>query len=612
MRDHDPTIIREFLGIFSRGDDDSVPPGFFKDSRNIRFITGGVKSREGINLDLTIGSVKRMAVYKRIGEAQRLLLLNADGEIYDSTNLVTPILSIAAMSDFSMETMFNRAYITPHDGITGLPGERVYVYEGSGTARPAAGSAPSGFTLTAVDSASSGHCEVGTHVFAVAYETASGFLTKPGGFVEFSPAGDKAVDLGDIPIGPSSTAARQIVATKLILGFNGDFENQEYFIVPGGRINNNVDTTATISFYDADLISSSDYLMDELAEIPAGVGIKNYRGRLCVWGENLNPAVVRVSKPGEPESHDAVEGFATINPGDSGGGILNCAVYRKQLVVMKDERSYVIMDNGDNAAFWDVDDLDPSHGTSCHGLAKVRDFGDGTEDRLLIASRPGLQLFNGTFSDAALSFSIDSVWSRITKAYFHTIELVLDPVEKLIYCAVPLDGATSPSHVLVADYQEGFDKTKWDIWEFPTPPTTIVVDVISNKQSAFKYGSVEGNVNILDPDATDDLETAISSYVQFPHLPVDEEGNIYHFTGARFRVKGSGSFDITIQGEDAVQSISAASLVLSAAPGRELFRGFNFVNEKASVKIGVDGAGESFTLTKFVLYSKIEWETRPE
>lgn len=614
MLDHDPITIREFLGIFDRGDEDSVPPGYFKDSRNVRFITGGVKSREGTTLDLTIASVKRMAVYKRIGEAQRLLLLNAVGELYDSTNLVTPILSIAAMVDFSVEVMFNRAYITPHNGITGLPGEKVYVYEGSGTARAAAGTAPTGFTLGAADSAASGSCETGTHVFAVCYETVSGFLTAPGGFVAFSPAGAKQVDITAIPVGPASTAARQIVATKEIIDFNGDFTNQEYFIVPGGRVAGNVATTVSVSFFDADLVSSADYLLDELSEIPAGVGLMNYRGHLCVWGEDANPSVVRVSKSGEPESHDAVEGFVTVNPGDNGGGVLNCAEYRTQLLMLKDERAYVTQDNGQSPAFWEVPSpIDSSTGTSCHGIAQVRDFGDNLLDRLFIASRSGFQLFNGTFSAAEISYPVDAIWERITETHFHTIETVIDPIAALVYCAIPLDGATSPSHVLVGDYQEGLDKFKWDLWTFPVAPTSIVVDVASaTRQSILKLGSLTGNVYKLDTAATDDFDTAISSYVQFGHLPFDDDEKIWHFTGIRLRARGTGALDIQLFGEDGIRTETPSSIVLAELPGQAIFRGFDFTNEKCSVKIGIDEIGERFTITKFILYAKVEWEIRPQ
>jgi hypothetical protein len=616
MFDHDPITLQEFLGTYDRGDDDSVPPGFFKDSRNVRFITGGVKSREGTTLDLTLASVKRMAVYKRIGEAQRLLLLNAAGELYDSTNLVTPILSIAAMVDFSVEVMFNRAYITPHDGTTGIAGEKVYVYEGSGVARAAAGAAPTGFTLGVANSAASGNCETGVHLFGVCFETSSGFLTKPGGFSMFSPSGGKKVDLANLPIGGAATAARQIVATKEIIDFNGDFVNQEYFIVPGGRVSGNVATTVSVSFFDADLVASADYLMDELGEIPAGVGLKNYRGHLCVWGENLNPSIVRVSKSGEPESFDAVEGFATVNPGDNGGGVLTCAEYRNQLLMFKDERTYATQDNGQSAAFWDVPSpIDTSTGSSCHGLARVRDFGDNLQDRLFVASRTGFQLFDGTFSAANISYPVDAIWERITDTHFHTVETVIDPIEQLVYCALPLDGATSPNYVLVGDFQEGVavDKFKWTLWSFPVAPTTIAVDVVlATKQSAFKIGSVTGNVYKLNAAAGDDFGTGVSSYIQFGHLPFEDDEKVWHFIGVRLRIKGVGALDIQLYGEDAVRTLSAASLVLSAAPGGALFRGFDFTNEKCSVRLGVDSAGERFTLTKFILYASVMWECRPQ
>ena len=613
LRDHDPIVVSEFLGMFDRGDDDSVPLGFFKDSRNIRFTARGVKSREGTTLDISLSGVKRAAVYKRIGEAQRLLLLDGAGQLFDSTNLVTPILSIAAMTDFSVEVMFNRAYISPHNGVTGLPGEKVYVYEGSGLAREAGGTAPSGFTLTVADSATSGTCETGTHAFAVCFETSSGFLTKPGGFIQFSPAGGKKLDISNIPIGPAATAARVLLATKELIDFNGDFNDQEYFLIPNGRLAGNALTTLTVDFYDDSLVSSADYLLSQLSTIPAGVGLRNYGGRLCVWGEDANSAIVRASVSGQPESFDEIEGYVTINPGDSGGGVLNCRVYRKQFICFKDERSYITMDNGQNPAFWPVDSLDDSVGTSSHGIAQVRDYGDNLQDRLFVASRDGFHIFDGTFSGLPQSYVINEIWRRITDAYFHTIEAVIDPVEKLVYIAVPLDGATSPNYLLVGDFQEGFEKLKWTFWIFPKNTTTILVDVNSStKASVFKFGASDGNVYKLNSAATDDFGTAINAYVQLGHLPMDDEGVVYHFTGIRLRVKGSGAFDISVQGEDAVQTLTVSSVTLSLLPGRELFRGFDFTNEKASVKVGVDGSGEKFTLTKLVLFLSPVWETRPE
>jgi len=100
--------------------------------------------------------------------------------------------------------------------------------------------------------------------------------------------------------------------------------------------------------------------------------------------------------------------------------------------------------------------------------------------------------------------------------------------------------------------------------------------------------------------------------VQFGHLPTEDDGRVWHFTGTRIRAKGVGVLDINISGEDAVLQQNPSSLLLSLTPGRDLFRGFNFTNEKVSVKFGVDDFGERFRLTKYNLYGSVEWETRPE
>src|SRR5580765_5587015 len=100
MRDHNPLILTNFRGTFDRGEDDTVPEGFFVSSQNVRFIQGGVTTRYGSNKAIQIGSVARIKIYKRIGEIQRLIILSTTGNLYDSTNLVTPILTIPTMIDF--------------------------------------------------------------------------------------------------------------------------------------------------------------------------------------------------------------------------------------------------------------------------------------------------------------------------------------------------------------------------------------------------------------------------------------------------------------------------------------------------------------------------------
>jgi hypothetical protein len=568
-----------------------------------------VTSRFGTTKDIDIGDVRRCTVYKRIGEAQRLLILDGQGNLYDSVNLATPILSIVAMTDFSSVTMFNRAYITPHNSITGLPGEKVYVYEGSGTARPAAGIGPSA-SLVATNSAQVGHVELGTHVFGVAFETNTGFITKIGGFASLACVGGKKVDLSGIQIGDPDVVARFIFSTKIIANFQGDFENQTYYYVE--RIPDNVTTTRTVDFYDASLQDEASYLLEAADTIPAGVGIGEYRSKLIVWGEDANPAIVRVSQSGQPEVFNLVEGFITVKPG-IGGGVRNAFEHRNQLVMLKAQHAFTSIDNGEPAAFWEVGSVDMSVGTECHGVGRSLDFGENVKDLVFVADRGGLKVYNGTFTVDDLTFNVDDIWSRITKTAFNQVELVIDPIESRIYVAIPLDGATRPTHVLYADCSEGLDhdSIRWDLWAFPTKPTSIVVDVVQNK-TVFKYGSIDGGVYMIDEGSKLDDGQAIDHWIEFPHLPSSEElvDQTYHYTGARMRIRGVGNLIITLRGLDEVDNLVPQSPLLQELPGKTLFQGWNFTSERCSCKLRLNVANNWFILTKITFFVSLVWEDR--
>lgn len=616
MRDHQPLVIGTFRGTFDRGEEESAPLGYFSDSRNVRFLHKGVATRYGSANSITIASVKRMAAYERVGEAHRLLILDASGNLYDSTNLSTPILSIAAMSDFSMVSIFSRAYITPHNGITGLPGEKVYIYSGSGLARAAAGLPPSAFTLGLADSAASGTVEVGTRVFAVAYQTDTGFITAPGGFRAFTSVGGRKVDLSALPIGPTGTAARVILATKAIVNFTGDFASQTYYYVPDGTLANNTGATLTVDFYDADLQDDASPLLENLSEIPAGVCISLVQGRMVVGGEDANSSIARVSLSGEPEAHNGADGYITVNPGDSGGGIKNCTEYRTALMLAKSQRFYGVQIVDElSPSEWKPIQVDAAVGADCHCFGKSMNFGENIEDKLFVADRSGLRLYIGTFlQENTLTFNVDDIWGRINKAYFHTVELAIDPINFYIYVAIPLDAATTPNYVLFGDYSEGIEESaiRWTLWNFASVnPTTIVVDVEASIP-IFKFGYVGGNVRKLDTTSLLDYGNAIDSYVKLPHLPQGNEldDSVNHFTGARLRVKGAGSLQITGEGLDGSNPFTALPVTLGATPGRIPFAGFNFVSERCALKLRVNATSEWFNLSKVSLQVTPLWEER--
>ncbi len=149
MFDQALVTLSEFRGLYANFEEDTVPPNHFKSTLNLAFGPGYFGSRLGTTANLTVSDVRRIAVYNIPGAASRLLVLNGSGQLFDSSiSLAVPILTIALMTDFSVASMFGRAYITPHNGKLGLDNEVVYVYNGTGLARAAAGLPPAGFDLT--------------------------------------------------------------------------------------------------------------------------------------------------------------------------------------------------------------------------------------------------------------------------------------------------------------------------------------------------------------------------------------------------------------------------------------------------------------------------------
>jgi hypothetical protein len=620
VQDHEAITIDNFRGLYGRGQfDDSVPQNFFIDSLNtISSGNGEVRTRYGFTKSITTSfSIRRTAVYKRQGEASRLLILDSTGKLYDaSVSLVTPILNIASMTDFSLLTFYNRAYISPHDGSYGLSGEFVYVYQGSGTARKAAGVAAIGGFNVAF-SASAGYTEAGTHILAVCYETDSGFITPPGptSFPTIEADGAHQLSLTNIPTGPTGTSKRHIIASRAIQDYDGNQDGYEMFFVPNGTLNNNSDTTLTIDFFDADLQESADYTFDQLDEIPAVAFLSAYKGKACFGGSNADKSLVYVSKDNEPESVNSEAGFIVCDPHETEG--VKCAVeFRDNLYITKGNpgHTYVTTDNGYEASTWNLTTLDKGIGADINGLSQYLDSRGSNADFFMAADISGLYLFDGSYIRPELSYGIQNFWARINKAYFNKVQLIIDSKNFLIYVLVPLDSATHPSHIFVGDYADGLaaDKIIWHKWAFTSvSPVSIVVDINSTTAATFlRVAGYTGNVYNYDITSYSDDSVAYESYVKFALVNLVENW-IHHFAAVGLRIKGNGTLLITAYGLDAAVSASLNSLALASSPGREYIIPFNFSNEKCSIKIDLNTIDKHFELYTLNVYAQPFWATRP-
>jgi len=613
-RDHAPIVISETQGLFYRSDlQDSVPVDHLIVADNVYYQERGFRTRPGsAKLHEVVGGVRRFYSYKRLDEVARLLILNENGQLYDSTDLGAPILNIPEMVDFSAAQYFNRIYITPHDRNRGLENQSVWVYDGT-TCRVAGGSAPAG-SITCINSPLSGHVEQGTHLFAVSFETESGYITKPGPAIYGSVVADgtHAVDISGIPIGPVGTIARRILATRRIADYNLGQDGYVFYFVPTGRITNNTDSTVTVDFYDADLVLEADYLFDQLNVIPAGVGIGIYQDSLIVWGEFKEPSVVRISKQGDPEGHDGVAGYLTIAPNEA-GGVKNCVQFRDSLYILKSQRTFSTsrdLVNTDAAIFWRVISIDEGIGTECFGAATVLDTAGPNTDNFIIVARTGAFTFNGIYVQPEFSWKIDRLWTLLDQTRFNETQIINDVVGGRIFILLP-DG-----NILLGDYRNGlgYSSIRWSRWTFPWPITAIGIDVDSDQVVNVLLGanSVIWKLDLeFRFDDMNDGDYGINTVVEYAAQAVGNYGSIAHYHGVRMRALGKGNLNTTVKGIDSASPSVLRPLALSALPGKYLYRGCNLRNEKCVVRLELANAGEWIHLLELTLFASEMWLERP-
>lgn len=613
-RDVEGIILGQVNGLYNRSIfHDSVPTDHLAVADNIIYGENGWRTRPGCREKFNAGTIRRFYHYNRLNEVPRLLILTEAGELYDSTDLLRPIHTDEKWKDFSTAQYYNNVFITPHDRNTGIEGESVWFYDGS-TFRKAGGSAPSG-TLIAAPSNLSGHVEEGMHLYAVSYETASGYLTKPGPQIYASSVADgtRMVNISSIPIGPVGTIARRLLATRRIPtsgvgAYNGNQEGYEFFFIPTGRVADNTTTVVDVDFYDADLLLSADYLFDVLDTIPAGVGITTYQKSLVVWGEFNDPSTVRISKQNEPETFDAVEGLMTVAPNES-GGVKNCVEFRDLLYMLKSYRTYAVsrdLTNDESPIFWRIISVDEGIGTECFGIASILDVQGPNTDSFAAVAFSGIYLFNGVYGQPEFSWKIDSLWHDIDRSRFDEIQVYNDVVANLIYVFLP------DSTILVADYRNGLSHSaiRWARWTFPWRITSISINVQPDKVEHLLIAG-DGRIWEFDPIHLNDGNIAINTKVEYAPQTAAPDGTIFTFKSLKLRAMGFGNLKVEMKGLDNQSSFIVRDITLSMRPGKEYQRQTNLVNERCSLSMEMTNANNFVLVQRVTVFPDATWTERP-
>lgn len=517
MRNHTPLPIKDFNGLWARGDSDSCPPDHFTDCNNVVYEQSSVKTRDHFASQYGgIGTAMlRQKIYvTNVGGTQTVFLMMltlAHNFYYQKISPIpdaTPTLLSGGVPgspiDFDLVNFNGIAYITFSYATVGVslvratPAGILYLFNGT-TFRPAGGLAPQTF-LTATP-AGGGVIDVGLHAIGLSYETDTGFITPMnisdlGGAIV---AGTQTLNLTGIPLGPAGTAARRIYFSKVITG-SIDPTLQTYYFV--GRIPDNTTTTFTLNVPDSALLEDDTYLLFIPDYIPAGLGVGKYHNRLVIWGFpqetivlsilngvppginpiniNLTASTILFSNVNDPETFNLITGF-TIIDGNAVGSVIDsesnalqvgvtiCQEYRDLCYAFKLTKTFVFTDNGSDPSTWTVTIIDEGSGAFVKGVATVLDSNGVNYEYLIISNITGMYTFNGLFVRPEITYKIADLWKLMNKTpqasvpvtlarnSFHT---VLDTINKQIYIltkfATDANLLNTPYSMLICDFANSF------------------------------------------------------------------------------------------------------------------------------------------------------------
>lgn len=637
MRDQQPINIENFMGLFDRGPNENCPYEYFTECRNIEFLYKGFRTRGEFTSQYTFTAVAAdiigLYIYPRVdGTSRRMVLVRETGgaqpvKLYDIDHpTLAPFLVATYTTDInalSTLVMFDRFYFAPLGALFAhIPGEIIAVYDGTNASRDAGGLAPNGATMTSTEPGA-GDISAGTHLFAVAFETPSGYITKPGPAVwtKHVAAGSKNANLAGILTGPAGTVARHILATKLIPTYTDPQENFELFFVPGGKISDNVTTTLTVNFFDTELVNSADYLIDQIEEIPAGplfsignsLAVAGYRASSAA--EDDKRSVVLISKGGEVESFAEGTGFVIAKPG-YGGNLNNGLDLNGTLYLFKDFMTLMVQPdpNLDPVDWAEPAVVDSINGTGPFGIGTFMGVPFIIDGGVPILTRAGLQFFNGSYVN--LSDVIDDRWLASSTRGFNTSILIIDPIQgrKRAYILLASASGTVPDIFLVADFKLGFspDKIRWSEW---VVPNMVFKAAMNDRDGAIRLANTSDQIIIYNERAGATTE-AIVSYIDTALFRFTELGYICQFGPILIGAEGVGPLEMTWKGKDDVLTEVLPNLTLSAAPGKYLKRlTSSFTSPMARLHLETDHAnqaGSYMSVNTIKIFGNIYAEEYPE
>lgn len=683
MLDKYPLIIDHFKGIrvtdvdsaYESKNADVVPLDYGPEFNNLHFLkSGGMKTRDGFGLLLSAAGISitgdivsfwQIKVMNGIPQVNRWLILTWDGtsgRMYDTqvaSPATNPILGpVQGMKYAFVINAFNRIYISPWSdwgfplidttstinttnpqGSFDLKVNCILVYNGLYNVRFAGMIIPSGpGTLAAATGAVGGFVTAGLHLIDVAFETDTGYISRPAGFgvqvVQYTAPGAREINITNAPLGPApETKYRHLLMTKVVAGtYDGQgFLTHEPFFA--GIIPDNTSTTGNINIPDSGLVDSAAYLLDR----GTGTGIKAcvtmsvynnrmmYNGlRYIITAGNIigpeNNSSMLISPPGLPEDvtvNNTGPASSKLYVGQSfTGKILTGAELRGAYYVFKEDSIFAIQDNPDlDPAEWAVILVDAGLGAYPLGIASVTDNPGGLVlDNLIVGGPSGIHRFTGTFDPIPISLGW---WDEFSPSDLKFIQIFADPARKLIF-AIFNDPLSPGRFFFCGNYFEGFDanRIKWSKYVLPTARgnwngkipwlALVATDTSPYPTPVIGYKGASDSLITLEtetPNKAKDLTVnADIDWSWITGFTPSEKGDLLNFTGVRLRaIVEDLAMSIACSGLDSDEFTNILeSMETAQNPGKFITRVMSLIGEKARFKFS--GSSKAI-INKLVIFA---------
>jgi hypothetical protein len=591
-------------------------------AQNMRFAPGRAFTREGTsNILASAGAVAGM--FDWISPTDHLLAYMDGSAIkrfrFSDSNILQLLGSLPgnayapSIADLGPRLYFS-AYDTSNTGVI-----QAHVYDGT-TGVDTCFRPPLQFLTSFPLDVGSGNCTQGLHYAGCIFQSRSGFAGKPSpvdGSMVFQPiqisvnAPLRKITLNvqfdtGADAGPGS--ALYPIVTR------ADNPNLYYFVpdtfvvppasTPGWG------TAFTINISDEDLAAFAEPATDQfnvLSQVLAGTGPFNvnfvapYGLRMCYGVKNQ----LYVSDINDPQVIAADRNLVQTS---GQRNIAIAAQLGQMLYLHGDKWTGGVQDNGDFPSTWPQ----PSTVSDAIGAAYPNCIETKTGGTYhWVVAESGVYLFDGQYSERPVTYLVSDLWKRVNWAAAYAIQTADDVVGLRLFVAVPLDGATSPTHQFTIDYTNGkaFNtcQISLDNYGFGNFRSLAMVKETTNRTALWIGPAAAGQVTHLDPATHNDVGSAIH--------PVWESGLVrdgadaaqslvVRVGGAHVWARGSGSLLVTAYGLDRTIDGGTDTLALIAAPGAELLSKFDLKSENYTVRFETNAIGDWFELSGFRSYTK--------